>query len=51
MIRPATESDFPALLTVQQAAFGEYAGLSTVICVIRLLSVSPPTSGKEWEKP
>lgn len=25
-IRPATESDFPALLNVQQAAFGEYAG-------------------------
>ncbi|HEX6727421.1 MAG TPA: hypothetical protein VF078_08705, partial [Nitrospira sp.] len=29
-IRPATESDFPALLHVQQAAFGEYAGLYTV---------------------
>ena len=29
-VRPATENDFPALLTVQQAAFGEYAGLYTV---------------------
>ena len=29
-IRPATQSDFPALLHVQQAAFGEYAGLYTV---------------------
>ena len=26
-IRPATEVDFPALLQVQQVAFGEYAGL------------------------
>lgn len=26
-IRPATEVDFPALLQVQQAAFGEYAGI------------------------
>ena len=26
-IRPATESDFPALLHVQQTAFGEYAGV------------------------
>lgn len=26
-IRPAIEVDFPALLQVQQAAFGEYAGL------------------------
>ncbi|MCG3775135.1 MAG: hypothetical protein JW395_1964 [Nitrospira sp.] len=29
-IRPATEADFPALLQVQQAAFGEYANLYTV---------------------
>jgi predicted N-acetyltransferase YhbS len=29
-IRPAIESDFPALLQVQQAAFGEYAGVYTV---------------------
>lgn len=29
-IRPATEVDFPALLQVQQAAFGEYAGIYTV---------------------
>lgn len=29
-VRPATEIDFPALLNVQQAAFGEYAGLYTV---------------------
>ncbi|MEI8014563.1 MAG: GNAT family N-acetyltransferase [Nitrospira sp.] len=29
-MRPATESDFPALLLVQQAAFGEYANLYTV---------------------
>ncbi len=26
-IRPATDADFEALLTIQQAAFGEYAGL------------------------
>ena len=26
-VRPATEVDFPALLQVQQAAFGEYAGI------------------------
>jgi predicted N-acetyltransferase YhbS len=29
-IRPATEGDFPALLQVQQAAFGEYANLYEV---------------------
>ena len=29
-IRPATETDFPAMLLVQQAAFGEYANLYTV---------------------
>lgn len=29
-IRPATEVDFPALLHVQEAAFGEYAGLYKV---------------------
>lgn len=29
-IRSANESDFPALLHVQQAAFGEYAGLYKV---------------------
>ncbi|MGQ0556802.1 MAG: GNAT family N-acetyltransferase [Nitrospiraceae bacterium] len=29
-IRPATEADFSALLQVQQAAFGEYAGLYKV---------------------
>ena len=29
-IRPATESDFPALLKVQQIAFGEYAGVYKV---------------------
>ena len=29
-IRPATETDFPALLHVQQTAFGEYAGLYQV---------------------
>jgi predicted N-acetyltransferase YhbS len=29
-IRPATEVDFPALLHVQQAAFGEYANVYTV---------------------
>lgn len=29
-IRPATESDFPALLDVQQIAFGEYAGIYKV---------------------
>jgi predicted N-acetyltransferase YhbS len=29
-IRSATEADFPALLLVQQAAFGEYANLYTV---------------------
>ena len=29
-VRPATEIDFPALLNVQQAAFGEYAGLYIV---------------------
>ncbi len=29
-MRPATESDFPALLQVQQDAFGEYANLYTV---------------------
>jgi predicted N-acetyltransferase YhbS len=29
-IRPATESDFPALLHVQQIAFGEYAGVYKV---------------------
>ena len=29
-IRPATESDFPALLQVQQIAFGEYAGVHKV---------------------
>ncbi len=29
-IRPATEADFPALLQMQQAAFGEYAGLYKV---------------------
>lgn len=29
-IRPATEVDFPAILHVQQAAFGEYASLYTV---------------------
>lgn len=29
-IRPATESDFPALLQVQRAAFGEYAGIYTL---------------------
>ena len=29
-IRPATEADFPALLQVQQAAFGEYANVYTV---------------------
>ncbi len=29
-IRPATEVDFPALLQVQQVAFGEYAGLYKV---------------------
>lgn len=30
LIRPATEADFPALLQVQQMAFGEYAGSYTV---------------------
>lgn len=29
-IRPATELDFPALLQVQRAAFGEYAGIYTL---------------------
>ena len=29
-IRPATETDFPALLHVQQAAFGEYTNVYTV---------------------
>jgi predicted N-acetyltransferase YhbS len=29
-IRPATETDFSALLNVQQAAFGEYAGVYKV---------------------
>jgi predicted N-acetyltransferase YhbS len=29
-VRPATETDFPALLHVQRAAFGEYAGLYKV---------------------
>jgi predicted N-acetyltransferase YhbS len=29
-IRPATEDDFPALLQVQQAAFGEYAAVYKV---------------------
>jgi predicted N-acetyltransferase YhbS len=29
-IRPATEADFPALLHVQQAAFGEYTNVYTV---------------------
>lgn len=29
-IRPATEADLPALLHVQQAAFGEYANVYTV---------------------
>jgi predicted N-acetyltransferase YhbS len=29
-VRPATEIDFPALLNVQQAAFGEYAGIYKV---------------------
>ena len=29
-IRPATEADFPALLLLQQAAFGEYTNLYTV---------------------
>jgi predicted N-acetyltransferase YhbS len=29
-IRPATEADFPPLLQVQQAAFGEYANVYTV---------------------
>ncbi|HKP00342.1 MAG TPA: GNAT family N-acetyltransferase [Nitrospiraceae bacterium] len=29
-IRPATEADFPALLQVQQAAFGEYAAVYKV---------------------
>lgn len=29
-IRPATEVDFPALLQVQQAAFGEYTGIYKV---------------------
>ncbi|MDC8448979.1 MAG: GNAT family N-acetyltransferase [Nitrospira sp.] len=29
-IRPATEVDFPALLQVQQAAFGEYSGVYNV---------------------
>ncbi|MBS0184449.1 MAG: GNAT family N-acetyltransferase [Nitrospira sp.] len=29
-IRPAIEADFPALLQVQQAAFGEYAGVYKV---------------------
>jgi len=29
-IRPATEDDFPALLQVQQAAFGEYAAIYKV---------------------
>ncbi len=29
-IRPATEADFPALLQVQQAAFGEYTNIYTV---------------------
>ena len=29
-VRPATEADFPVLLNVQQAAFGEYAGVYTV---------------------
>ena len=28
--RPATEADFPAILQVQQLAFGEYAGTYTV---------------------
>jgi predicted N-acetyltransferase YhbS len=29
-IRPATEADFPALLHIQQAAFGEYTNVYTV---------------------
>jgi predicted N-acetyltransferase YhbS len=29
-IRPATEVDFPSLLHIQQAAFGEYSGIYTV---------------------
>ena len=29
-IRPATEADFPAILQVQQSAFGEYASVYTV---------------------
>ena len=29
-IRPATEEDFPAILRVQQSAFGEYASVHTV---------------------
>ncbi len=29
-VRPATEVDFPALLHVQQVAFGEYAGVYNV---------------------
>jgi predicted N-acetyltransferase YhbS len=29
-IRPATEIDFPALLQVQQSAFGEYSGVYNV---------------------
>ncbi|MBL8039138.1 MAG: GNAT family N-acetyltransferase [Nitrospira sp.] len=29
-IRPATEADFPAILSVQQSAFGEYVGVYTV---------------------
>ncbi|HRI37949.1 MAG TPA: GNAT family N-acetyltransferase, partial [Nitrospira sp.] len=29
-IRPATEADFPAILQVQQSAFGEYASVHTV---------------------
>lgn len=85
-IRPASEVDFPALLQVQQAAFGEYAGVYNLsgwttetleslkddarekhilvaeangeivgsvrfwtvagVCVIRLLSVSPPSQSR-----
>ena len=29
-VRPATEADFPAILHVQQSAFGEYASVHTV---------------------
>lgn len=29
-VRPATEADFPAILQVQQSAFGEYASVHTV---------------------